>query len=199
MKKLFLNLAEHAGFVRFSRRALFFDCIPTVRYRVAIMAAYGAGLRVSEVVSLKVSDVDSKRMVIRVEQGKGKKDRYTLLSPRLLEILRFWWRSTRPEGKDALLFPAWRTGKHLSAATLQRACRDAAKQAGLTKRVTPHSMRHAFATHLLESGTDIRVIQALLGNNLIQCLREPRASKTRTTVASDYLEGNASRSQLITA
>ena len=148
--------------------SLFFDCIPTVRYRVAIMAAYGAGLRVSEVVSLKVSDVDSKRMVIRVEQGKGKKDRYTLLSPRLLEVLRFWWRSTRPEGKDALLFPAWRTGKHLSAATLQQACRDATKQAGLTKRVTPHSMRHAFATHLLESGTDIRVIQALLGHTRIE-------------------------------
>ena len=139
-----------------------------MRYRVAIMAAYGAGLRVSEVVSLKVSDVDSKRMVIRVEQGKGKKDRYTLLSPRLLEVLRFWWRSTRPEGKDALLFPAWRTGRHLSAATLQQACRDATKQAGLTKRVTPHSMRHAFATHLLENGTDIRVIQALLGHTRIE-------------------------------
>jgi integrase/recombinase XerD len=148
--------------------SLFFDCIPTVRYRVAIMVAYGAGLRVSEVVSLKVSDVDSKRMVIRVEQGKGKKDRYTLLSPRLLEVLRFWWRSTRPEGKDGLFFPAWRTGKHLSAATLQQACRDAAKHAGLTKRVTPHTMRHSFATHLLENGTDTRVIQALLGHTRIE-------------------------------
>jgi integrase/recombinase XerD len=82
--------------------------------------------------------------------------------------LRFWWRSTRPEGKDALLFPAWRTGKHLSAATLQQACRDGAKHAGLTKRITPHSMRHAFATHLLENGTDIRVIQALLGHTRIE-------------------------------
>ncbi len=147
--------------------SLFFAYIPTLRYRVAIMVAYGAGLRVSEVVCLKTSDIDSQRMVIRVEQGKGKKDRYTLLSPRLLEVLRFWWRATRPKEEDGL-FPAWRTGRHLSAATLQQACRDAAQQAGLTKRVTPHSMRHAFATHLLEDGTDIRVIQALLGHTRLE-------------------------------
>jgi site-specific recombinase XerD len=148
--------------------SLFLDCIPTVRYRVAIMCAYGAGLRVSEVVCLRFSDIDSKRMVIRVEQGKGKKDRYTLLSPRLLEVLRFWWRSSKPKGLDSCVFPAWRAGHHLNAATLQRACQDAVKQAGLTKRVTPHSMRHAFATHLLENGTDIRVIQALLGHTRIE-------------------------------
>lgn len=145
--------------------SLFFDCIPTLRYRVAVMVAYGAGLRVSEVVSLKVSDIDSKRMVLRVEQGKWKKDRYTLLSPRLVEVLRFWYRSTRPED---WLFPASLGGRHLSAATLQRACRDATLQARLTKKVTPHTLRHSFATHLLENGTDIRVIQALLGHTRIE-------------------------------
>jgi site-specific recombinase XerD len=142
----------------------FFDHVPGLKYRAALMTAYGAGLRVSETVGLRVSDIDSKRMLIRVEQGKGQKDRYAMLSPRLLEVLRRYWRALRPR---YWLFPSWRENRHLSAASLQAACRDAAARAGLRKRVTVHTLRHSFATHLLENGTDIRIIQALLGHKRI--------------------------------
>ena len=145
--------------------ALFFDYVPSLRYRAALMTAYGTGLRVSEVVALKVSDIDSQRMLLRVEQGKGQKDRYTLLPERLLKVLRLWWRAARP---DEWLFPSWRIGRHMSAESLQLACREAAARAGLAKRVTVHTLRHSFATHLLEQGSDIRVIQALLGHSNIQ-------------------------------
>jgi integrase/recombinase XerD len=151
----------------------FFQHICTIRYRAALMTAYGAGLRVSEVANLKVGDIDSKRMLIRVRQGKGKKDRYALLSPRLLEVLRAWWRSRHPAGQrhtaspDDWLFPGWRKGRHMNTASLQTVCREAARAAGLAKRVTVHSLRHGFATHLLENGADIRVIQALLGHSQI--------------------------------
>jgi site-specific recombinase XerD len=151
----------------------FFHRVCTIRYRAALMTAYGAGLRVSEVTTLKVGDIDSKRMLIRVRQGKGKKDRYAMLSPRLLEVLRAWWRSRHPAGQrhtaspDDWLFPGWRKGRHMNAASLQTVCREAARAAGLAKRVTVHSLRHGFATHLLESGADIRVIQALLGHSQI--------------------------------
>ena len=117
----------------------FFDHVPSIRYRAALMICYGAGLRVSEAVSLKVSDIDSKRMLIRVEQGKGNKDRYTLLSPRLLEVLRIYWRAARPQG---YLLPTWRTGRHLCAGALQSACRDAWLRSGLRKKVTAHTLRH---------------------------------------------------------
>ena len=142
----------------------FFFHLTYLPYRAALMVAYGTGLRVSEVVSLKVSAIDSKRMLIRVEQGKGKKDRYVMLSPRLLEVLRTWWRAERP--KD-WLFPGWRIGQHMRPAALQLACKEAAKRAGIDKRVTVHTLRHSFATHLLENGTDIRVIQTLLGHSRI--------------------------------
>jgi site-specific recombinase XerD len=142
----------------------FFDHIPSLKYRAALMICYGAGLRVSEVIALKVSDIDSQRMLLRVEQGKGAKDRYAMLSPRLLEVLRRYWKAARPTG---YLFPSWRKDGHLSAATLQLACREAVLRAGLRKRVTVHTLRHSFATHLLESGTDIRVIQVLLGHSRI--------------------------------
>jgi site-specific recombinase XerD len=142
----------------------FFDYVPSLRYRAALMACYGAGLRVSEAVALKISDVDSQRMLLRIEQGKGHKDRYAMLSPRLLEVLRVWWRASRPE---YWLFPSWRSGRHLNQASLQTACREAALRAGFTKRVTVHTLRHSFATHLLENGTDIRVIQVLLGHSQI--------------------------------
>jgi len=142
----------------------FFDYVPSLRYRAALMTCYGAGLRVGEAVALKVSDVDSKRMLLRVEQGKGRKDRYVMLSPRLLEVLRVWWRAARP---PYWLFPSWRTGRHLNAASLQVACREAALRAGFSKRITVHTLRHSFATHLLENGTDIRVIQVLLGHSRI--------------------------------
>jgi len=142
----------------------FFDHVPGLRYRAALMMCYGAGLRVSEAVAVKVSDIDSQRMLIRVEQGKGRKDRYTMLSPRLLEVLRVYWRAARPR---PYLFPSWRTGRHLNASSLQQACRDAWLRSGLRKRITVHTLRHSFATHLLENGTDMRIIQVLLGHSRI--------------------------------
>ena len=123
--------------------------------------------------ALQVSDIDSKRMLIRVQQGKGKKDRYAMLSPRLLEVLRAWWRAahrttrkTTPAPQD-WLFPGWRKGRPMNAESLQTACREAAQLAGFCKLVTVHTLRHRFATHRLENGTDIRVIQALLGHTQI--------------------------------
>ena len=128
------------------------------------MTCYGAGLRVSEAVALKISDIDSPRGLIRVEQGKGRKDRYAMLSPRLLEVLRRYWRAARPQ---YYLFPSWRQNRHLSTTSLQLACREAALRAGLKKKITVHTLRHSFATHLLENGADIRIIQVLLGHSRI--------------------------------
>jgi site-specific recombinase XerD len=142
----------------------FFDNIPSLKYRAALMACYGAGLRVSEAAALKVSDIDSQRMLIRVEQGKGGKDRYAMLSPRLLDVLRRYYRAARPTG---YLFPSWRANRHLCSTSLQIACREAAALSGIRKRVTVHTLRHSFATHLLENGTDIRLIQVLLGHSRI--------------------------------
>jgi len=142
----------------------FFDHVPSLKYRAALMTCYGAGLRVSEAAALKVGDIDSQRMLLRVQQGKGGKDRYAMLSPRLLEVLRIWWRAARPQD---WLFPSWRSGRHLTAGSLQNACRDAWLRSGLRKRVTAHTLRHSFATHLLDNGTDIRVIQVLLGHSRI--------------------------------
>ena len=143
---------------------LFFDHVPGLKNRAALMTCYGAGLRVSEAVALKVSDIDSQRKLIRVEQGKGQKDRYAMLSERLLTVLRRYWIAFRPAH---YLFPSWRPERHMNASTLQLACREAAARAGLRKKVTVHGLRHAFATHLLENGTDLRVIQVLLGHSLI--------------------------------
>jgi len=142
----------------------FFDHVPSLKYRAALMVCYGAGLRISEAVALKVADIDSKRGLIRVVQGKGHKDRYTMLSPRLLEVLRRYYRSARPPD---YLFPSWRKTRHLSSSSLQMACHEAAQRAHIAKRVTVHTLRHSFATHLLENGTDIRVIQVLLGHTRI--------------------------------
>jgi site-specific recombinase XerD len=144
--------------------AEFFDYVPSLKYRAALMLCYGAGLRISEAVAVKVDDIDSKRMLIRVQQGKGAKDRYAMLSPRLLAVLRRYWRAARP---PVWLFPSWRPNRHLCAGSLSQACRDASDHCGLTKRVTAHTLRHSFATHLLESGTDTRVIQVLLGHSRI--------------------------------
>jgi site-specific recombinase XerD len=151
----------------------FFQHVATIRYRAALMTAYGAGLRVSEVVALQLGDIDSKRMLIRVRQGKGKKDRYAMLSARLLEVLRCFWRSWHPAGQpqktslEDWFFPGWRKGRHMNTESLQTACREAARAAGLSKRVTVHTLRHSFSTHLLENGTDLRIIQALLGHTRI--------------------------------
>lgn len=139
----------------------FFDHVGALRHRAALMICYGAGLRISEAVSLAVSDIDSQRLLLRVQQGKGRKDRYAMLSPRLLEVLRTYWRAARPEG---YLFPSCRPGRHLNASTLQTACHEAWLRSGLHKKVTAHTLRHSFATHLLENGTDIRIIQVLLGH-----------------------------------
>jgi site-specific recombinase XerD len=146
--------------------AQYFEHVPSLKYRSVLMLCYGAGLRLTEAVSLKVRDIDSSRMLLRVEQGKGKKDRYVMLSPRLLAVLRCYYRALRPDA-EGWLFPSWRTKWHLSSEAVSQACRDAARQSGLAKRVTAHILRHSFATHLLEQGTDTRVIQVLLGHSRI--------------------------------
>ena len=139
------------------------DCAPGpgLKYQAAFSAAYGAGLRAAEVVALKVSDIDSARGVLRVEQGKGSKDRNAMLSPQLLEILRDWWRQARPR---RWLFPGRNPANPLSTRQLHRSFHTAANLAGIDKKVSPHSLRHSFATHLMEQGVDIRVIQVLLGH-----------------------------------
>jgi integrase/recombinase XerD len=139
----------------------FLAAVPGLRNRVALAAAYAAGLRIGEVVRLKVSSIDSAGMLLHVEDAKGGKDRYAMLSPQLLEILRGYWRLARP---GLWLFPGREPGTHVSRAALQDACRVARRQAEIKKRVTAHSLRHSFATHLLESGTDIHIIQVLLGH-----------------------------------
>jgi site-specific recombinase XerD len=145
--------------------ALFFEHVPSLKYRAALMLCYGAGLRVGEAVAVKASDIDSGRQLIRIQEGKGGKDRYAMLSPRLLDVLRTYWRAARPTGD--YLFPSWRAGKHLSSSALQQACRDAGLRSGIRKKITAHTLRHSFATHLLEAGTDLRVIQVLLGHSTI--------------------------------
>jgi len=139
----------------------FLEAAPGPKYKAAFSAAYGAGLRVSEVVALKVSDVDSERMLLRIEQGKGRKDRFAMLSPQLLELLRDWWRIARPQ---VWLFPGRDRISPLTTRQFNRAVHAAAHMAEITKRVTPHTLRHSFATHLLEQDVDIRVIQVLLGH-----------------------------------
>ena len=137
------------------------EAAPGLKYKAAFGVAYGAGLRVSEVVALKVSDIDSQRMTLRVEQGKGQRDRYVMLSPQLLEWLRDWWRAARPQG---WLFPGMDPINPMTERHFGRVVSAAARQAGIAKRVSPHTLRHSFATHLLEQGVDIRVIQVLLGH-----------------------------------
>jgi site-specific recombinase XerD len=137
------------------------EAAPGLKYKTAFGVAYGAGLRVSEVAALKVSDIDSQRMTLRIEQGKGQRDRYVMLSPQLLELLRQWWRAARPQ---AWLFPGQNPVNPMSARQLVRAVHTAAQAAGIAKRVSPHTLRHSCATHLLEQNVDIRVIQVLLGH-----------------------------------
>jgi site-specific recombinase XerD len=139
----------------------FLEAVAGLRNRVALTTAYAAGLRVGEVARLKVSAIDSTRMLIHVEHGKGGRDRYAMLSPRLLGVLRAYWRRARP---GLWLFPGQEPGTPVSISALQTACRAARRQARISKPVTAHTLRHSFATHLLESGTDIRIIQVLLGH-----------------------------------
>jgi len=139
----------------------FLEAVASLKTRTALTTAYAAGLRVSEVVGLKVCDIDSGRMVIRVEHGKGGKDRYVMLSAQLLRILRTYWRLARPRH---WLFPGRDESKPIDVQVLHSSCRSACAAAGLAKRVTVHTLRHSFATHLLENGADIRIIQVLLGH-----------------------------------
>ena len=143
------------------------DAAPGLKYRAALSVAYGAGLRASEVVSLKLTDIDSSRMVIRVEQGKGRKDRYAMLSQQLLDLLRAWWLAARERGvmlPSGWLFPGQNPVNPLTTRQLRRAFDGARAAAGIDKRVCLHTLRHCFATHLLEQKVDIRVIQVLLGH-----------------------------------
>lgn len=126
------------------------------------MTAYAAGLRVSEATHLKVTDIDSQRMMLRVDQGKGNKDRYVMLSPRLLDVLRSYWKILRP---TLWLFPGDLIGQPITRGAVELACQKAHRASGIAKPITPHSLRHAFATHLLESGTHVRTIQLLMGQN----------------------------------
>jgi integrase/recombinase XerD len=164
-------IVEYTHFVHEPRRlpvvlspeevARLLDAAPGLKYKAALSVAYGAGLRAAEVISLKVSDIDSKRMIIRVEQGKGGKDRNVMLSPHLLNLLRAWWKATRPQG---WLFPGRDPAQPMTTRQLNRACHAAAQMAEFSKRVSLHTLRHSFATHLLEQNIDIRVIQVLLGH-----------------------------------
>lgn len=141
--------------------AYFLECVGNLKHRTILMTAYAGGLRISEITRLKISDIDSLRMVLRVDQGKGQKDRYVMLSPQLFEILRHWWRVARP---DHGLFPGNIPGRPISKAAVEQARQKAHRMCGVRKPITPHSLRHAFATHLLEAGTDVRTIQLLLGH-----------------------------------
>jgi len=141
------------------------------KHQAALAVAYGTGLRASEVVGLKVSDIDSERMTLRVEQGKGRKDRYAMLSPELLKRLRVWWRVGRRQGKlmpGGWLFPGLDPLTPLTARQLNRVVHAAAETARIGKRVTTHTLRHSFATHLLEDKVDIRVIQVMLGHKKLE-------------------------------
>ena len=165
------EMGRHLTFVREPRKipvvlspeevARLLEAAPGIKYKAAFSAAYSAGLRVSEVVALKVSDIDSERLLLRIEQGKGRKDRFAMLSPKLLELLRDWYRIARPK---IWLFPGRDPMLPITTRQFNRAVHVAAAIAGINKRVTPHTLRHSFATHLLEQNVDIRLIQVLLGH-----------------------------------
>ena len=150
---------------------------PGLKYRAALSISYGAGLRASEVCNLKIGDIDSDRMLIHVEQGKGRKDRKVMLSPGLLSLLREYWREARPEG---WLFPGKPKISPISPRQLSRAFTSAKNMAGIRKRATLHSLRHSFATHLLEANTDVRVIQVLLGHAKLTTTAQYTHVATRT-------------------
>lgn len=141
--------------------APFFACVASVKHRAILPTCSAAGLRVSEVVRLTIRDIDSERMVIRVVQGKGQRDRYVMLSPTLLQTLRDWWRMER---SPHWLFAGARPGQPITTRSVDRACAHAHRRSRIPKPITPHSLRQAFAVHLLEAGTDIRTIQLRLGH-----------------------------------
>jgi len=181
------EITERMPFVREPRKlpvvlsaeevARFLGAAPGLKYRAALSVAYGTGLRANEVISLKIGDIDSTRMVIRVEQGKGRKDRYVRLSEHLLELLRAYWKAARPQG---WLFPGRDRVNPLTPRQLNRACHAAAQAAGIDKRVSLHTLRHSFATHLLEQKVDIRVIQVQLGHKKLDTTALYSQVATRT-------------------
>ena len=166
----------------------FLGCVRLIQHRTILTCCYAAGLRISEANALEAAHIDSQRMVIRVEQGKGQKDRYVMLSPKLLEILRQWWRQERPQH---WLFPGRIPGRHITPLAVEVACQQALQQCRISKPVTPHTMRHCFAVHLLEQGTDVRTIQLLLGHrSLTTTARYLRLATTKvcsTTSPFDLL------------
>ena len=159
------------------------DSVPSIKHRAILTTCYAAGLRISEAVHLKPAAIDSQRMVLRVEQGKGQKDRYVMLSPKLLDTLRGYWRAMRPK---EWLFPGDHPSQPITTSAVEAACKSARGLAGVTKPVTPHSLRHAFAVHLLESGTDVRTIQLLLGH------RSLRTTAVYTHVSAGSLQATQS-------
>jgi site-specific recombinase XerD len=163
--------------------AQFFADIGNLKHRAILLTAYAAGLRLSEVVALRVEDIDSRRMVLRVRQGKGRKNREVMLSPRLLTVLRLYWQAERP---GDYLFPGRHPDRPISPSCVQKICKSTLKASGLKKRISPHSLRHSFATHLLEAGADVRTIQVLLGHSHLS------TTARYTHISSARLHGTAS-------
>jgi site-specific recombinase XerD len=164
----------------------FLNSVAIPKHRVILTTCYAAGLRISEAVCLRPPAIDSKRMVLRVEQGKGQKDRYVMLSPKLLATLRDWWRVERPQH---WLFPGDKPGQHISKDAVELACQKAHRLCHVPKPITPHSLRHAFAVHLLEQGTDVRTIQLLLGHrSLATTARYLRIATSKVCSTTSPLE-----------
>jgi integrase/recombinase XerD len=159
------------------------DAVTNSKHRAILMTLYAAGLRIGEALRLRTADIDSGRMMIRVQEGKGRRDRYVMLSVALLETLRCYWREQRP---DPLLFPARNSSRPITRSSFEKVFSRARERAGIHKHVTPHSLRHSFATHLLERGVNIRVIQRLLGH------RSLRSTEIYTHVAENYVRDTVS-------
>ena len=166
----------------------FLDAVKPAKHRAILTACYAAGLRISEAIALTVSAIDSERMVLRIAKGKGQKDRYVMLSPKLLAVLRAWWKVQRPRH---WLFPGERPEAPITRSAVQLACQRASRRARLGKAITPHILRHTFAVHLLEAGTDLRTIQLLLGHRSLQTtaryLRVATTTVCSTTSPLDLL------------
>jgi integrase/recombinase XerD len=164
----------------------FLECVKKPKHRTILTTCYAAGLRISEAVQLTISAIDSQRMVLRVEQGKGQKDRYVMLSPKLLDILRDWWRVNRP---THWLFPGDRPDHPITRHAVARECQQVHRRCRIPKPITPHSLRHAFAVHLLETGTDVRTIQLLLGHrSLATTARYLRIATTKVCSTTSPLD-----------
>lgn len=164
----------------------FLDCVAAPKHRTILTTCYAAGLRISEAVRLTPPAIDSQRMVLRIEQGKGQKDRYVMLSPKLLTILRDWWRVSR---STPWIFPGDHPGDPITTRAVNRACRKAHRRCDIPKPITPHSLRHAFAVHLLEAGTDVRTIQLLLGHrSLATTARYLAIATTRVCATASPLD-----------